>query len=379
MIINNRIFTFILFFFISIGLSSCGSITDTWLPDKKIAYKKEKQASRYLEVPPDLTNQSFSDELLVPDINQETSAAKQQHQRHNGLKKGQVLPQIQNIELMKEGDKRWLVIHSDADTVWQAVIDFWQNNGVLLTEQNPIIGVMRTNWLENRAKIDSGLVSNTIRRVFDGAYSSAIRDQYRVRIEENPNNKTVELFLTHFGMEEDIIQSQSGDSEQPVWKSTGADPELEAIMLRRIMVHLGVTEKQAEAEMAKRQADKKALSHLIIKGDVSTLVIDEDISRSWRLIGIALERAGFAVEDRDRSQYTYMIRYFDPTAADNQGFLSGLAFWRKSGKFDAKKLYHIQLNNRSDKVDAVVLDENKDRLNNATAKRILTLIQEQLK
>ena len=372
-LIFSRFFILMLITFVA----ACGTInTDSWLPDKKVAYKKEKQAQRHLEIPPDLTNQSISDELLVPNINQTASAARQQKKQ---LSNKSVLPQIHDVKLIKDGDKRWLKINSDAETVWQTVVDFWQNNGVLLIEQNPIIGVMRTNWLENRAKIDSGMISNTIRRVFDGAYSSAIRDQYRVRIEDNLDTGTVELFLTHFGMEEDIIQSQSGDSEQAVWKATGADPELEAIMLRKIMVHLGITEKQAQSQLAKQQAERKALSHVVSKGDQSHLIIDEDISRSWRLMGIALERVGFAVEDRDRPQYTYMIKYFDPTAADNQNFLSGLAFWRKSGKFDAKKLYHIQLINQDDKVKAVVLDENKDRLNTSTAKRILTLIQEQLK
>ncbi len=360
-------------------LSACGSMTDSWLPDKKVAYKKEKQAQRSLEVPPDLTATSISDELLVPDLDTSSAAAVAQYQKTQTPSASTVLPKVKHVKMVKEGDKRWLVIDGNADTVWQSVIDFWQNNGVLLVEQDPVIGVMRTNWLENRATIDSGIISNTIRSVFDGAYSSSTRDQYRVRIEDLGKKGQVELFLTHFGMEEDIVQSQSGDSEQPVWQAKGSDPELEAIMLRKIMVYLGVDEKRAQAESNKAAKKTNPLSQLI-KGNEVALMINEDADRAWRLVGIALERVGLAVEDRKPDEGIYMVRYYDPTAEDNKGFFASVAFWRKEEAFDSKKLYQIILgSDGKGGVKTTVADEAGERLNNKTAIRILTLVQEQLK
>ena len=377
-IILSLILTMILFL-----LSACGSLnTDTWLPDKKVAYKKEHKAGKRLEIPPDLTQNSINDELLVPNLDPSSSiaTATQQAQYQQITSRPRVLTPIKNIKLAKIGDKRWLVIDGDIDNVWQNVVDFWQNNGILLVEQDPVIGTMRTNWLENRATIDNGIITNTIRRVFDGIYSSSTRDQYRVRLEQIENNGKVELFLTHFGMQEDVVQGMSGESQQPVWQATGADSELEAIMLRKIMVHLGLSDKKAQSTLAqKNKQSGEALSRLIT-GKEAALMINEDSGRAWRIIGIALDRVGFAVEDRKRNQGIYMVRYFDPTAKENKGFLSSIAFWRKEDKFDNKKLYQIILgSDGKGGVKTTISNEQGERLNTETAVRILTLLQEQLK
>jgi len=364
-------------------LSACGSLnTDTWLPDKKVAYKKERKAGKRLEIPPDLTQNSINDELLVPNLDPSSSiaTATQQAQYQKITRRTRVVMPIKNIKLAKIGNKRWLIIDSDIDNVWQNIVDFWQNNGILLVEQDPVIGTMRTNWLENRASIDNGIISNTIRRVFDGIYSSSTRDQYRVRLEQVRDDGKVELFLTHFGMQEDVVQGMSGESQQPVWQATGADSELEAIMLRKIMVHLGLSDKKAQSTLAQKNKQSGEPLSSLITGKESALMINEDSGRAWRIVGIALDRVGFAVEDRKRNQGIYMVRYFDPTAEENKGFLSSIAFWRKDDKFDNKKLYQIILgSDGKGGVKTTVSNEQGERLNTETAKRILTLLQEQLK
>ena len=165
-----------------------------------------------------------------------------------------VLPNVDKIEMRRHGTQRWLAIAASPEQVWFKVVDFWQQNGILLPEQDPTTGVMRTAWVENRADIKSDFVTDAVRSVFDGLYSASTRDQFRVRIERGDKPGTTELYLTHFGMEQEIKRGTSGTSEQEVWVTRPTDPNLEAEMLRRIMVHLGASDRKAQQELSQKAA-----------------------------------------------------------------------------------------------------------------------------
>ncbi|NNJ91851.1 MAG: outer membrane protein assembly factor BamC, partial [Gammaproteobacteria bacterium] len=193
-------------------LQGCGSFNvDEYLPDKKVEYKKSKQVGNDLELPPDLTNARVGSELHVPTASGASGVATYSQFLGEKSITGRraagnigVLPQIDNITLKREGKERWLVIQNSPQEVWPNVVSFWQDNGILLLEQDPTVGVMKTGWLENRADIDSDIVTDSIRRLFDGLYSAATRDQYRVRLEEGDEPGSTEVYLTHYGMQEEI-------------------------------------------------------------------------------------------------------------------------------------------------------------------------------
>jgi outer membrane protein assembly factor BamC len=369
-------------------LSGCGSMnTGSFLPDKSVEYKKEKQAERNLEMPPDLTSDELSDRLSSADggIAASYSDVMDQQRRRqvlggSGAQTG-VLPEIGGVDLQRDGDKRWLVIDSPVEAVWPRVVDFWQDNGVLLLEQDPTIGTMRTSWLENRANIGSDIISNTIRSVFDGLYEAGTRDQFLVRLERGAYSGQSELYLTHFGMEERIITSASGGNEQSVWEPRPRDPELEAIMLRRLMVHLGLAEQAAETKLAAGQTERRKRSQLVRGASAVSLTIDEGFSRAWRLTGLALDRVGFAVEDRDRTAGIYYVRYRDPAADDkkDEGWLSKLAFWSSDKKIDKDNQYQVKVDSATGGSLVTIHDESGQRDNSPTAERILTLLHEQIR
>jgi len=290
-----------------------------------------------------------------------------------------VLPQIDNITLKREGNERWLVIKNAPQEVWPNVVSFWQENGILLLEQDPTIGVMKTGWLENRADIDSDIITRQIRKVFDGLYSAATRDQYRVRLEEGDEPGTTEVYLTHYGMQEEIKVNSAGEAERSVWIPRGTDPGLEAEMLRRLMVHMGVQEQRAQSLVAKKSPLKAKRSQLIRNAREVRLSIAESFAKSWRLTGLALDRVGFAVEDRDRSSGIYYVRYNDPMAdaEEDDGWFSKLKFWSGSAAEEDAR-FQILVASKASSTEVVVLDEQGQRLVTETAERILTLIHEQI-
>jgi outer membrane protein assembly factor BamC len=365
------------------GCSALPSV-DEVLPDRKVDYKKQKQAGADLEIPPDLTKTSIDDTLLVPDISPAGTATYSDYAGERstvGVSKAnrEVLPQIDKVSVMRDQDQRWLLVQAPADDVWFKVVSFWREFGILLVEQDPTIGVMRTDWIENRADIKSDAITGFIRKAFDGLYSAGTRDQYRIRLEQGDKEGTTEVFLTHRGMEERFLKGTTNEDEQSVWMPTGSDPEMEAEMLRRMMLYFGVTEKRVDRELAQKKAGKPR-SQLITGRGGSTLNIAERFSRAWRLTGMALDRGGFAVEDRDRSKGVYYVRYDDPMKDQEEpGMLSKLAFWKDEDKIDKENQYQVKLYEKAMQTQVVVLNSKGSPDNSETATRILTLLHEQIK
>jgi outer membrane protein assembly factor BamC len=385
---NFRKLTWLLMTATVLVTGACGSFNvEEYLPDKKVEYKKSEAAGKDLELPPDLTHARAGSDFYVPPAS--TGAGVATYSEFLGQKNiatqgrainTNILPSVENVELKRDGQERWLIINSSPQIVWPNVVSFWQENGILLIEQDPTVGVMRTGWLENRADISSDFITDTLRGFFDSIYSAATRDQYRVRLEEGDEPGTTELYLTHFGMEEKIETSTTNEGDRSIWVPRGTDPGLEAEMLRRLMVHLGVKEKRAETLLATKVREKAKRSELIKNKNESKLMIDESFAKAWRLTGLALDRVGFAVEDRDRSKGIYYVRYNDPMAdvETDEGWLSKLNFWSSSNKQEQDDRYQIQVSSTGDAVAVIVLDEQGSKQISDTATRILTLIHEQI-
>lgn len=358
---------------------------DNLVEDRKVEYKKSRDAQKDLEVPPDLTRDRIDNALVVPEIGGGSATfSEYSNERRPGSQPsagGGVLTKVRDIELQRNGDKRWLLIKATPADVWPSLVAFWQENGVLLLEQDPEVGLMRTAWLENRADIKSDFITDAVRSVFDGIYSADTRDQFRIRLEEGPNG-TTELYLTHRGMQEKIMTGSGNQSEQQVWVPRPTDHGLEAVMLRRIMIYLGVSEQRATAEVSKKGgAGEPSRSQLIRTSNEVALRISEDLERSWRLTGVALDRVGFAVEDRNRSDGVYFVRYNDPYADQEkkEGLLSKLAFWSDDSKLDKVSQYQVRLTPGSAGTEVRVHNQQGGPDNSQTAVRILTLLQEQIR
>lgn len=373
---------------LALGLSACSTVDDV-LPDKAVEYKRETQAEKNLEIPPDLTSDRINDRMSVPDIYAGESTSYTEFVTDRKLRDagsggraavgGSVLPAIEDVEVRRDGDVRWLKVAAPVEDVWPRVIDFWQENGILMEEENPTVGIMRTSWLENRAEIRDDFITNTLRKALDSLYEAGTRDQYRVRLERTDNDAT-EIYLTHFGMEEQVIQDAEGGVGNTIWVPRERDPDLEIEMMRRMMVFLGAADERAKAQLRAGVRSKPSRSQMMKTRDGTQLLVDESFSRAWRLIGLALDRVGFAVEDRDRSAGLYYVRYNDPSKQDaDKGWLSGLAFWSDDKDVDKVNRYQVRVQGSDDRTVVTVADENGQRSESPTATRILTLLKEQIR
>ena len=364
-------------------LAGCGG---SILPEsKKIEYKSAGKLPP-LEIPPDLTQQSRDERYTVPDVG--TGKGTATFSAYSSERAGQartstaqdLLPQVEKMRIERSGTQRWLVVAGTPENLWPGVKEFWQELGFLVNVELPEAGIMETDWAENRAKLPQDILRGTIGKVFDSLYSTAERDKFRTRLEKGAEAGTMEIYISHRGMYE--IYTNEGRSDTR-WQPRPADPELEAEMLRRLMVRLGVEEVRAKNMVAAEQRQDKAKLSRAADG-AGAVLLEEAFDRAWRRVGLALDRVGFTVEDRDRTQGLYFVRYVDPEIDskkkdDDKGILSKLAFWRGSGDKPTQAQYriHLKADGETTRVEVLTREGGIDRSD--TSRRILSLLHEQLK
>jgi outer membrane protein assembly factor BamC len=333
-----------------------------------------------LEVPPDLTRPGRDDRYAVPDVSPTGTATFSAYnaERGGGSRTAEVLPAAAGVRIEREGNTRFLVVNEPPDKLWTPVKEFWQENGFLLKVDMPDAGVMETDWAENRAKIPQDPIRNALGKLLDQAYSTGERDKFRTRLERTPSGGT-EIFISHRGMIEQVVNSSRG-MEGTVWEPRPADAELEAEFLRRLMVKLGVEDSRAKAMLSpdgKRQERAQ-----IVKGadGASSLRVDDPFDRAWRRVGVALDRVGFTVEDRDRAKGIYFVRYADPQPEmKKEGLLSKLAFWRSTDTAKAAEQYQVVVNGVTDASQVRILGKDGGPDKTGTSQKILGLLYDQLK
>lgn len=347
----------------SLTLAAC-----TVLESDKIDYKSAGKVPS-LEIPPDLTQLSRETRYAVPG-GAVTASSFQIGQPSETVPTA--VASLGDVRIERAGTQRWLVINRPADKLWEPVRDFWQENGFLLVMDQANLGIMETDWAENRAKIPQDIIRNTLGKVLDSLYSTGERDKFRTRLERNATGGT-DIFISHRGMVEVYSSAQK---ESTVWQPRPADPELEAEFLRRLMVKLGVTQEQSKALIA--AGATKSSSHVSAVNGQPVVQIDDGFDRAWRRVGLSLDRTGFTVEDRDRSQGIYFVRYVEPAADKSEpGFLGKLF---GGSKADAAPLkYRIAVVSQGASTTVSVQSANGMPDTSANAQRIVKVIADDLK
>lgn len=416
----------VMYKFIGIGLtatllSACDSIP---FIDNTSDYKGAGR-SKPLEVPPDLTSVNSSDAYSVPGGSTTYNTYNQaQEGQEPGVEK--VLPTSDGVRLEKAGAQRWLVVNAPAEKIWPAVREFWIEQGFAVRVENPDTGVMETEWIEAdaiKAQDDKKNIGEKFDKWLDKLSGFADRRKFRTRLERGEKDGSTEIYMTHRTVTtapddgKNRVRTNYGEVEtgyrlegtKPENRAEENDGDLDAELLRRLMVKLGVEEKRAQQIVANPVIEKRA--DVVKESDSSvTLNLNDGYDRGWRRVGLALDRVGFVIEDKDRSKGLFLVRYADVDIDDGpkkkKGLIDTLAFWKDDdevenkskpkdektildklqfwkgdeGKTDPSKQYRIKVVETDTGATRVnVVDAEDKRNRTTTANRIISLLYDQLK
>jgi outer membrane protein assembly factor BamC len=349
-------------------LSGCSA-----LQEDKIDYKSAAKAPT-LEVPPDLTQLRKESRFALESTSNTASGF--QNAGSRVVDAGTAANALGPVRIERQGNQRWLVASLPADKVWEPLREFWTGNGFVLTTDAPDIGVMETEWAENRAKLPQDFVRRTLGKVLDSLYSTGERDKFRTRVERNAQGG-VEIYITHRGMIENYTDSQKSST---IWQPRPSDPELEIEFLRRLMVKLGTSPESAKTATAVVSAADTGSQVSNLQGQ-PVIVLPDNLDRAWRRTGVALDRSGFTVEDRDRSAGVYFVRYVAAgTTNEPTGFLGRLFSSKKDVPSTLTK-YQISITSSGDNQSTlrVLTASGQPEASGQDAERILKLIAAELR
>ncbi|MER1966070.1 outer membrane protein assembly factor BamC [Castellaniella sp. GW247-6E4] len=351
------------------GCSSFGQLTGA---TESIEYKSTVSGDP-LVIPPDLTKANQSPHYQAPEGTARLSDYAASRQAQADLSPAdRVLPQQSGIQVMRDGTLRWLVVDQAAETLFPRVIEFWGEQGFTIQSQDPRAGLIQTDWAENRAKIPEGWLRSALGNVIDQVFDSGERDRFTTRM-ERANGKT-EIYISHQHMEE----TPTNDGAAFKWLYGKEDPGLNAAMLARLMVYLGTSEQQAQAKLSAAEKDNSAMALAQIGAGAASLRLNEPFDRAWRRVGVAIDSARFTVEDRNRAQGDYYIRYLDTDTGEKieQQNMFGRLFGSRNTAEPLKLRVHVAQDGGGTAVS--VLDDAGQPKTDATAQRIITVLSKHL-
>ncbi|MEY4074593.1 MAG: hypothetical protein RJA29_1950 [Pseudomonadota bacterium] len=349
-----------------VAVSACSSVG---LNAEKVNYKTESKAKPVaLDVPPDLSQLSRDSRYAMPGGTVSAATLEQQGRTATGLT---APAKIADVRVERSGTQRWLVVQRPADKVWPLVREFWIENGFTYTTEQAAIGLLETEWAENRAKLPQDFLRRTLGKLVDSLFSTGERDKYRTRVESLSADST-EISISHRGMVEvygDVTKTSL------VWQPRPSDPSLEAEFLRRLMIKLGSSSEQATQMVDAPQAPPATLVSVSDKQQAILYVESYDVA--WRRLGVALDRTGFTVEDRDRNQGLYFVRYVEKPDPDKQSFLNRL--FSRTAESAGPVRYRILITREGSGSRISVLDGNGVADTSPASQRILKLLIDELK
>ena len=341
---------------------------------KKIDYKSASSGPS-LELPPDLTTPRYDDRYQV------NSASGLAAANAGKSGRGDLLPTNPDAKIVRGGSERWLVVKATPEQAWNTTRSFWQENGFSIAIDQPAAGVMETDWAENRVNAPQDFLQRTIGKVADVFGGTYKRDKFRTRVERGVEPGTVEIFVSAKAMEQVPTTTIDHAGAAFVWAVVPPSPEAEAEMLTRLMMKFGAPEPAARLAIAQAaSAPEKARVEKNADGSYK-LTVDDQFDRAWRRVGLALDRIGFTVVDRDRSRGVYFVRFGDPdnpSQAQQESLWSKLQFWKSSDK-DKPEQYQIVVAEAAQTSVVSVQDPGGIPDKTQNSEKILSLLKDQLK
>lgn len=356
-----------------IGVSACSSVDRIMDTKNRINYQHSKSVKKVLDFPPDLTAPEYDMAFVMPaDGVVRASTVNNTESYTLDGRQISVLPKTVGIKSGGIGNTRWLDVNASAEELWPKLRDFWRSVGISLKRDEPRIGIMETEWAENRAGLPMDWFRKALSSTLQGAFDAGARDRYRVRLEK-PTAQATRIYLTHKGAEKMVTETGSG------WELRPANHELEAELLNRLKAFLQGDTKAAKSSLATASSaiQTSSLASLVTQEGHKVLQIHENYKRAWILTGIMLDRMGLVVEKRNQSAGIYVVIYRgDDEDTAKRGFFTRMFGGRKTILVKGQE-YQIHVQDGGKLSNVRVTDEEGKPLNAKQTNLVLARLKQE--
>ena len=268
-----------------IFLTACGSSGSD-------RHYRDATLGKPLEMPPDLSKFEGESSFDLPEgITGDSESASE---------KVPVLARVESLQLQGSPGFYWLSVDEPVENLYQQVKNFWAFEGFGLTIDEPVIGIMETEWVY---KEEGALPKNDSwwYRLFAEEDLSASQDQFRTRIERDQsggsNNR---IYITHRGTEY-VYEFRAGDrddlnSADNEWSFRRPEPQLEIEMLSRLMIYLGLNQESVAAQFEQPRLFKPRASLQVDAEEKSPyLFMMDPYQIAWNRLNHVLQRLNFEI------------------------------------------------------------------------------------
>ena len=339
----------------------------------KVDYKSAAKPTQ-LAVPPDLTQLAKDTRYTV--VNGAVSAAGSKGSEASNSISTIAPLALADVRIERMGNQRWLVVKRAPEALWAPLKDFWQQNGFPLETELSDVGIMESEWVENKARIPQDMLRSALSRVFENLYSSPERRKFRTRLERNANGDT-EIFISYRSMVEVYINERGNST---TWQVGPTDPETEAEYLSLLMRKLAPSN-NTQAVAAEPGIAKPVATLVETGGQPSYVQLSDSFDRAWRRVGLTLDRSGFSVEDRDRAKGLYFVRYVPSSKDDaDASFMDKIKNFKLGGTKDVvASKFQIEVKTLGDTTTIKVLNPTGVTDSSTSARTILKVLANDLK
>lgn len=255
--------------------TGCSSLASPNSPD--VLYDRNATEARQLQVPPDLTDISNTEQFVLPGAVGATVA------------RNTLLPQFESVRFVRDGAQSWLAFDTTPEELWPQILAFVRSETYRIDKTEPVAGVIATQWRPASAIARDGLLNNLINK--DEEFS-------RVAFRLEREGIGARLFARSQVASSEVVNAENSSSEQ--WPASSHDPEATSALLSRLMVFLGIEQQKAQGIMSDEQA-QSLLDDAVLQTTAAgnQLVLHRGFQPSFREVLSALQSLDFVVSSRD--------------------------------------------------------------------------------
>lgn len=193
------------------------------------------------------------------------------------------------VVIQRMQDRSWIVVDASPGEVWPRIRDYWRQEGVEISTENPTSGVMDTAWF-----------------IVDG--NVLTREKFRVIVDTGFQDNSSEIRLLHLS-----APQATPMFEQVNWPAASVDVEVEYRMLSDLSIYLADVADLYQASsvsfLAGNISSTGKANIFTTPAGADVLQLQAEYSRCWAAVGRALTRAGMEITSESSDLGMYEVLY----------------------------------------------------------------------